>query len=69
MDRSSRQNITKETSDCMKLTNIHTTFHPKATEYILPKFTTKAVYEKLTPNIIFSEEKMKTFPSITGARQ
>ena len=69
MDRSSGQNITKETSDCMKLTNVHKTFHPKATEDILLKFTTKAIYEKLTPNIIFSEEKMKTFPSITGARQ
>jgi len=69
MGRSSRQNIIKETSDHMfYVTNIHRTFHPKA-EYILPKFTTKDIYEKLTANIIFSEEKMKTFPSITGARQ
>ena len=68
MGRSSRQNIIKETSDHMfYVTNIHRTFHPKATEYILPKFTTKAIYEKLTANI-FSEEKMKTFTSITGAR-
>lgn len=69
MDWLSRQNIIKETSDHMNLTNIHRTFHPKATEYILPKFTTKAIYEELTANIIFSEENMKTFPSITGARQ
>ena len=39
MDKSSRQNIITETSalndtlDQMNLTEIHRTFHPKATEY------------------------------------